>query len=113
MEIWIDAQLSPSLALWINQSYNDVNARSVRSLGMRDAEDAVIFHEAKMQKAIIMSKDADFVKLLDRFGPPPQIIWITAGNTSNSQMRGILGKHFPVIIQMILNGEPLIEIEGK
>ncbi len=112
MEIWIDAQLSPILALWINQSFDKVRARSMRSLDLRDADDEVIFQKAKEQKAIIMSKDADFVTLLERFGPPPQILWITAGNTSNVQMRKILEKHFATIIEMLNNGEPLIEIEG-
>jgi predicted nuclease of predicted toxin-antitoxin system len=83
----------------------------MRSLNLRDADDEVIFNRAKNEKAIIMSKDADFVKLLERFGPPPQVIWITAGNTSNSRMREILSKHFPTIIEMLNNGEPLIEVE--
>ena len=112
MEIWIDAQLSPSLALWINQNYADLNAHSMRSLGLRDAGDEAIFIKAKMQKAVLISKDADFIKLLERFGPPPQIVWITAGNTSNARMREILGKHLLMIVEMLRKGEALIEIEG-
>lgn len=113
MEIWIDAQLSPSLALWINQHYHSIfTAHSIRSLGLRDAGDEFIFQKAKTKKAVIMSKDADFVKLLERFGTPPQLIWITSGNTSNARMREILEKYFPIIIDMLNNGEPLIEIEG-
>ena len=113
MEIWIDAQLSPSIALWLNQQYATiVTAHSVRSLGLRDAGDEVIFQKAKQQKAVIMTKDDDFVKLLDRIGPPPQLIWITTGNTSNAAMREILAKHFFTIIEMLKNGEPLIELEG-
>lgn len=30
-----------------------------------------------------MSKDSDFLNLLDRHGPPLKIIWVTCGNTSN------------------------------
>jgi len=113
MEIWIDAQLSPSLALWINQSYKSILvAHSIRSLGLRDAGDELIFQKAKAQRAVIMSKDYDFVKLLERFGHPPQIIWITCGNTSNNHMREILKKHFSTIVEMLNNGEPLVEIEG-
>jgi len=112
MEIWIDAQLSPILALWINQSFNAVHARSMRSLGLQTANDEEIFLKAKTQKAIIMSKDIDFVKILERYGAPPQIIWITVGNTSNANMRKVLGKHFPIIIKMLKDGEPLIEIQG-
>ena len=112
MELWIDAQLSPALALWINQYTDAVSARSLRSLNLSNADDETIFQAAKLRKAIIVSKDVDFVKLLERFGPPPQIIWITAGNTSNARMYQILEKHLPTIIRMLNDGEPLIEIEG-
>jgi predicted nuclease of predicted toxin-antitoxin system len=112
MEIWIDSQLSPAIALWINQSFNGINVRSMRALELRDADDEVIFQKAKEQKVVLMSKDADFVKLLDRFGPPPRILWVTAGNTSNARMREILAKHLPTILEMLNKGEPLIEIKG-
>jgi predicted nuclease of predicted toxin-antitoxin system len=37
-----------------------------------------------------MTKDSDFVDLVERLGPPPQIIWLTCGNTSNLRLREIL-----------------------
>jgi predicted nuclease of predicted toxin-antitoxin system len=113
MEIWIDAQLSPSLALWINQSFDESNAQSMRALGLRDASDKEIFMKARQHKAVIVSKDADFLKLLNEYGPPPQIIWITAGNTSNAHMRIILTQHLATAINMIQNGERLVEIGGS
>ncbi len=57
-----------------------------------------------------MSKDADFLKLIDQFGPPPQIIWITCGNTSNLKMRGILEKSLEKAMELIRSGEPIVEI---
>jgi len=59
-----------------------------------------------------MTKDVDFINLLERFGPPPQIIWITSGNTSNANMRAIIDKYFNTIIKMLDSGEAIIEIEG-
>lgn len=32
MTIWIDAQLSPALALWINENFEGIGARSVWTL---------------------------------------------------------------------------------
>lgn len=112
MEIWIDAQLSPALALWLNELNCGIAACSVRSLGLRDASDEVIFAQARERNAVVMSKDADFVRLLEKHGPPPQIIWITAGNTSNANMRAILTKHLLAIVDLLRNNEPLIEIQG-
>ncbi len=41
---WVDAQLSPALALWLNQTAGvAVQASSVRQVGLRDATDAAIF----------------------------------------------------------------------
>jgi predicted nuclease of predicted toxin-antitoxin system len=57
-----------------------------------------------------MSKDADFVRLLDELGPPPQIIWLTCGNTSNAHLRQLLGSAFPRALEMVSAGESLIEI---
>ena len=34
-----------------------------------------------------MTKDSDFVFLLERFGPLPKIIWICCGNTTNKRVR--------------------------
>ncbi len=46
MKIWIDAQLSPAIAAWINRTYEDIEAQSVRAVGLRDALDPEIFEEA-------------------------------------------------------------------
>jgi predicted nuclease of predicted toxin-antitoxin system len=112
MTIWIDAQLSPSLALWINQNFEGVEAKSLRALGLRDALDMVIFQEAKKAGVILMSKDEDFVQLVQTFGPPPAVILVTCGNTSNARMREILSKQLNLILELINGGEPLVEIAG-
>ena len=113
INIWIDAQLSPSLALWINQTFKNINAQSVRAIGLRDASDEAIFLQAKKQNVVVMSKDNDFISLLERFGPPPQIIWVTVGNTSNARMRDLLNKHLVTVLDMLKNGEDLVEIGSQ
>ena len=78
MRIWIDAQMSPAIAAWISSNYA-VSAVAIRDLGLRDAEDKEIFEAARQEKAVVMTKDSDFVLLLDKLGPPPQVIWVTCG----------------------------------
>ena len=89
MTIWVDAQLSPAIAVWITNTLG-LEAIALRDLGLRDAEDPEIFEAARAQQAIVMTKDSDFVDLVERLGPPPQIIWLTCGNTSNLRLREIL-----------------------
>ena len=44
--------------------------------------------------AFDFTKDSDFVELVHRLGVPPQIIWITCGNTSNGEMMRVLETTF-------------------
>jgi predicted nuclease of predicted toxin-antitoxin system len=55
---------------WMSETFG-VTAHAVRDLGLRDAKDLPIFHKAQEAGAVLMSKDGDFVLLLERFGPPP------------------------------------------
>ena len=59
---------------------------------------------------MIMSKDSDFLNLLDRLGAPPQILWVTCGNTSNARMKEVLATAFPHAQRLLAQGEPLVEI---
>ena len=89
VKLRIDAQLSPALAPWITRELG-LEAALVRDVGLQNAKDAEIFQRAKEANAIVMTKDNDFVVLLDRFGPPPEVLWITCGNTSNERMQNLL-----------------------
>lgn len=109
MKFWIDAQLSPALAPWITDTFA-VKAFSVQRLGLRDASDETIFFAARAEKAIVITKDQDFVRLLERFGPPPQVIWVTCGNISNAQMRHVLRQDFQNTLLLLQQGKSLVEI---
>lgn len=111
MTIWVDAHLSPAIATWISSAL-EIEAVALRDLGLRDAEDTEIFEAAKAQRAIVMTKDSDFVDLVERLGPPPQIIWLTCGNTSNARLREILSETLPRALELLGSGEALVEING-
>ena len=109
MKVWIDAQLSPGLARWLSE-HHAVEAFSVRRLGLHDATDEAIFDAARDAEAVVMTEDRDFVQMLTRAGPPPQVIWITCGNTSNARMREILEQTFTNALALLREGEPFVEI---
>ncbi len=110
MTLWLDAHLSPILARWISTAYPEVTALAVRDLGLREAEDAEIFDAARRADAVVMTKDRDFTELLLRRGPPPKVLWVTAGNTSNAQMQHILTRTLPDALRLLRQGEALVEI---
>lgn len=111
MMIWIDAHLSPAIAAWITTTFG-VSAVALRDLGLRDATDHEIFMAARRERVIVMTKDSDFVQLLDRYGMPPQVIWLTCGNTSNANLKVILAATLQQAIDLLDSGERLIEISG-
>jgi predicted nuclease of predicted toxin-antitoxin system len=107
--IWVDAQLSPALAPWLTREFG-VQAVSVRQLGLVGAKDRAIFNAAREANVVVMTKDADFPLLLQRFGPPPAVIWVRCGNTSNAYLKRLLREAFRTAMDMIDAGEPLVEI---
>ncbi len=109
MTIWVDAHLSPRIAQWIVASF-PVTATPLRELGLREAEDDVIFDAARSANAIVLSKDCDFVRLLEQRGSPPKVIWLTCGNTSDEALRQILSKHLSTALSLLAGGEDLVEI---
>lgn len=112
MKIWLNAHLSPVIATWITATFG-ITAIAVRDLGLRESEDPDIFEAAKAAGAVIvMTKDRDFVELVERYGAPPQVIWLTCGNTSNARLKEILTATLPNAIELLRSGESVVEITG-
>nr|WP_068816827.1 DUF5615 family PIN-like protein [Phormidesmis priestleyi] len=103
--------ISPTIATWITNTFG-ITALALRSIGLRDAEDFEIFEAAKAQGVIFMTKDSDFVDLVDRLGAPPQIIWLPCRNTSNARLQEISIATLPETLRLLQAGEPLVEISG-
>lgn len=112
MEVWTDAHLSPALAPWLRATFA-VEAAALRELGLRDGEDRAIFAAAREAGATLMTKDSDFVDLVMRHGSPPQIVWLTCGNTTEVALRAILSTEWPRVAALLAAGEPLVEISGR
>ena len=109
--IWVDAHLSPALARWITAEFQHP-AQAVRDLGLRQAKDAQIFAAARQPGIIMLTKDSDFIELVERLGPPPQVLWLTCGNTSEAALRLLLKSALPRALELLAQGEPLVEISG-
>lgn len=93
--------------------FDDIEAESVRSLGLRNATDPEIYEAAKKVDAVVMSKDDDFIRLIEQGGSPPKLIWITCGNTSNTKMREILSTTLLKAKELLESGENVVEISDK
>lgn len=109
MIIWLDAQLSPALVPWMQSTFG-VETHALRDIGLREATDESIFQAARAAGATVMTKDSDFIKLHHHKGTPPQVIWLTCGNTSNHYLQTLLTAALPPALALLEAGEGLVEI---
>ena len=84
----------------------------MRDLGLRDEHDSRIFFAAREAGVIVMTKDRDFADLVQIHGSPPQVVWLTCGNTSNAHLQRILTEAWPAAQGLLRDGERLVEIGG-
>jgi predicted nuclease of predicted toxin-antitoxin system len=109
VNLWLDAQLSLALAPWITAAFA-IPASPLRDLGLRDARDREIFFAARAANVIVMTKDVDFIHLMRVDGPPPRVIWLRCGNTSNARLRNLLLTALPQALALFQTGESLVEV---
>jgi predicted nuclease of predicted toxin-antitoxin system len=62
----------------------------VRNLGMKDADDRVIWDYAKANHWVIVTKDGDFHQMSLVFGAPPQVVWLRLGNSLTKKIARFL-----------------------
>ncbi len=110
MIIWLDAQLSPRLTRWIGENCG-VERLLICDLGLRDAENPEIFQKARDAGTIVLTKDEDFVHLVEQNNPLPQVIWIASGNMPNECFKLLLLKTLHDAISLFESGEAVVEIK--
>lgn len=109
MTIWLDANLSPSIAPWVTTTFG-ATCICARDLGLRDALDTPIFAAARVACAVVMTKDSDFADMVLRIGPPPQVLWLRCGNTFNVALRELLARELPAALADLNSGVALVEL---
>lgn len=86
VKVWLDNHLPPALAAWMNANLS-VECVCVRELNLQRATDIEIYLAARAADVVVMTKDADFLDLLEQHGSPPEVIWGTCVNTSNAHLK--------------------------
>jgi predicted nuclease of predicted toxin-antitoxin system len=99
------------MAPWISKQFS-VSAIAMRDLGLRESREREIFLAAREAGAIVMTKDNGFARLHQELGPPPQVIWLTFGNTSNAHLKQILTRSLGKALEFVQSGETLVEFSA-
>lgn len=84
-------------------------AEHIRFIAMRDASDRKLHDEAKRRQAIIVTKDRDYVAIVDR-EQVLQLLLIRTGNTSTAELFQIIEQQWPDVEARLLHGEGQVEI---
>jgi predicted nuclease of predicted toxin-antitoxin system len=108
MKLLFDQNLSHKLVHAIADIFPD--SIHVRDVGLKAADDSLIWDYAKGNDFMIVSKDSDFYQRSLVFGHPPKVIWIRRGNCSTTDIENILRKHFDDIEAFNQNGSESFQI---
>jgi predicted nuclease of predicted toxin-antitoxin system len=98
-EALFDQNLSPWLCRRLADRFPGSNY--VREIGLRDAEDVVIWVYAARHGFAIVTKDADFRQRSFLPGHPPRIIWLRPGNGSTKAIEALLRSRVADIEQFL------------
>lgn len=85
---------------------------ALRDLGHLESDDQAIYEAARAERVVFVTKDSDFTDLVERLGPPPYVIWLTCGNTTEKRLQEIFREHLDHALSLIREGEPLVEISA-
>jgi predicted nuclease of predicted toxin-antitoxin system len=95
VKLLFDQNLSP----WLCRTLSGVfpNSVHVREVGLREADDAVIWDYAARHGFAVVTKDADFRQRSFLLGHPPKIVWLRLGNCSTKAIEALLRSRAPEI----------------
>lgn len=108
MRFLIDAQLPPALARLL--AAHGHTAEHVVDIGLRHAEDSLIWAHALTHQAILVTKDEDFPQRMRQTQTSPVIVWLRIGNTSRRALLDWFEPLLPQIETLVSQGDRLIEI---
>src|SRR5436190_24306828 len=95
MKLLIDENLSPRLVRLLSDFFPD--SVHVRDVGLKAADDPVVWKYAQDNSLIICSKDSDMHQRSFLLGYPPKVVWLRLGNCSTLDVEQLQRKHFAAI----------------
>jgi predicted nuclease of predicted toxin-antitoxin system len=109
MRFLIDAQLPPALAVYLSR--RGFPSEHVNRVKLGHASDVSIWSYAAREKAVLTTKDEDFVALARQRARGPQVVWIRLGNITNAALQAAIGPVLDEIVDGLNAGERLIEVK--
>ena len=108
MRFLVDAQLPPALARFLEAQGHE--ARAVREVGLREADDTAIWAFAERDGWIIVTKDEDFPERSLNSRTSPQIVWLRIGNSTKRVLLIWFAPLLPDVLREHAAGQRLVEV---
>lgn len=108
MRFLLDAQLPPRLTKALKRAGHE--AVHVYDCGLLTATDREIWRHAVKEKAVILTRGADFAVLRLHSGRGPAVAWLRLGNLSTEALVTAVMDALPEIIVALEAGEVLVEV---
>ena len=102
MFLLLDNHLSFRLTHMLRRTYPELHHVKEFQLE-KSLDDKIWAFAGQQQNAAIVTKDLDFYHLLNRYGPPPKLIWIRVGNCTTQQIATLLTDQLAQIHSFLLN----------
>lgn len=106
MRFLVDAQLPPRLAVWLRDRGHEAE-HVTEALSPRASDRDVVDH-ARSTAAAIITKDGDFLDLLDD-ADAPQLVWIKLGNVTNAQLQAAFKTKWVQVEAALQAGQRTVE----
>jgi predicted nuclease of predicted toxin-antitoxin system len=97
VKLLLDENLSDRIVARIIDLYP--GSEHVKTLGLANTDDGIIWEYARANDFVIVSKDADFYQRSLLYGYPPKFIYLRIGNSPTSQIVQILRDNSELIKQ--------------
>jgi predicted nuclease of predicted toxin-antitoxin system len=95
MKLLFDENLSPKLARRLADLFPD--SAHVRDVGLKAADDPLVWDYARDGGLMIVSKDSDMHQRSFVFGHPPKVVWVRLGNCTTSDVESLLRRNFAAV----------------
>jgi predicted nuclease of predicted toxin-antitoxin system len=109
MRFLVDAQLPPGLVQFLEKRGHE--AKAVRDVGLRDAQDRTIWDFAVSGDWVVVTKDEDFAERALQAEVGPQILWLRIGNSTNQVLFVWLEPLLSSAVINLQSGQRLVELK--
>jgi len=103
MKLLFDQNISFRVLRLLPDSFS--NCLHVKSVGLNDCDDIIIWQYAKQNSFTVVTFDADFFDLSILNGFPPKIIWLRTGNLATSEIAELIILNYAEIVSFVDNHE--------